>query len=268
MTSMAKIKRRGGAYTLAAALALPVPAAAQLPNGRLVDLTYPFDETTVYWPTEKGFVLEKETAGVTDKGYYYASNKFSTAEHGGTHMDAPLHFHKNGQSVDEVPLERLIGKAVVVDVSEACVKRADYQIPRQDLLNWEKRHGHIPAGAIVLLRTGFGRFWPDLKTYLGTAERGPRAVSKLHFPGLSPIAAAWLAETRKVAAVGIDTASIDYGQSKLYETHQALFAAGVPAFENVANLEKVPETGATVIALPMKIRGGTGAPLRIVAVLP
>jgi len=124
------------------------------------------------------------------------------------------------------------------------------------------------VGSIVLIRTGFASRWPDAVKYLGTAERGEAAVAKLHFPGLHPDAAQWLVSNRPIKAVGIDTASIDFGQSKGFETHRTLTARDIPAFENLASLDRLPPTGAIVIALPMKIGGGSGAPLRAVAVLP
>jgi len=243
-------------------------AAVSLTNGTIVDLSYAYDETTIFWPTEEGFKLEREHGEVTEKGYYYASNKFCTPEHGGTHIDAPLHFNAAGKSVDALPLEQLIGDAVVVDVSDIVADKPDYQVRVPDLRTWESAHGRIPHHAIVLLRTGFGKRWPDRATYLGTDERGAGGVAKLHFPGLHPDAARWLVSEREINAVGIDTASIDYGQSTMFESHVALFAQGVPAFENLANLDRVPVRGATVIALPMKIRGGSGGPLRIIAVVP
>ena len=235
--------------------------------GRLVDLTHPFDVDTIYWPTEAGFTLTPEHAEVTDKGYFYASNTFAAPEHGGTHVDAPRHFWESGASVDLVPLEQLVCPAILVDVSAKASANRDYQVSAEDFIGWEQANGRIPAGAIVLIRTGFEKLWPDRKRYLGTDERGPDAVAKLHFPGLLPHAAEWLVTNRKIHAVGLDTASIDYGQSKTYESHVTLFRHGVPAFENVANLDHLPTKGFTVIALPMKIRGGSGGPLRIVAVV-
>lgn len=243
-------------------------AAAALPKGTIVDLSYAYDDATIFWPTEDGFRLEREHAEVTEKGYYYASNKLCTPEHGGTHIDAPLHFNAAGASVDALPLEQLIGDAVVVDVRAAVAATPDYEVRTSDLRAWERAHGAIPRGAIVLLETGFGARWPDRATYLGTDERGPQAVAKLHFPGLHPDAAAWLVGERAIHAVGIDTASIDRGQSSDFRTHVTLFARGVPAFENLANLDRVPARGATVVALPMKIRGGSGGPLRIIAIVP
>jgi kynurenine formamidase len=230
----------------------------------IVDLSHPYDAQTIFWPTEEGFVLEKESAGKTREGYWYASNKFRTPEHGGTHIDAPYHFAEGHATVDQIPLTKLVGDAVIIDVK--CDR--DHQISVADLAAWEKANGAIPSDSIVLLRTGWSRFWPDRSKYLGTGERGPQAVAKLHFPGLGPDAARWLLEKRAPKAVGIDTASIDYGQSKMFETHRALFAADVPAFENLDALERVPPRGARVVALPMKIAGGTGAPLRAIAILP
>ena len=254
---------------IVAALALGCASPPPLGSGgSLVDLTHPFDERAIYWPTEEGFVLERGAAGTTEAGYYYEAHRFRSAEHGGTHIDAPIHFHEDRWRVDEIPLERLIGSAVTVDVREACARDRDHAIDTDDLLGFEARHGRIPDGAIVLLRTGFGRFWPDRVRYMGTDARGPDAVALLHFPGLHPEAARWLLRERRIHAVGLDTPSIDPGTSTRFETHQVLFAANVPAFENLANLEALPPRDFQVIALPMKIRGGSGGPLRAVAIVP
>lgn len=234
-------------------------------SGRIIDLSYAYDEDTVFWPTAKAFELEVVSAQMTDAGYYYAANNFCMAEHGGTHIDAPVHFYEGRWSVDEIPLERLIGKAVVVDVSGKCANDPDYQVNRGDFVAWEKAHGIQLNDVIVLIRTGFGKYWPDRKKYMGTAARGPEAVADLHFPGLHPDAAKWLAENRSIKAIGLDTPSIDYGQSKRFETHVTLFEANIPAFENLANLDRLPAKGFQVVALPMKIKGGSGGPLRIIA---
>lgn len=244
-------------------------ASADWPNGdRIVDLTHAFDEQTIPWPTEVGFRLERGFDGVTDGGWYYRANRFSMAEHCGTHLDAPNHFSKTGESADEVPLARLIGQAVVVDVTAECERDPDFLITTEVFQAWERKHGRSLADSIVLLNTGWSRFWPDKERYLGTAETGKPAVAKLHFPGLQPEAAAWLAANRKIRAVGIDTASIDAGQTKTFGTHVVLCEHGIPAFENLMDLDKLPADGFTVIALPMKIRTGSGGPLRAIAVLP
>lgn len=257
-----------GLFALLLVCAGATAAGAGVAGGRLVDLTHAFDEETVFWPTARTFHLERGRAGVTEGGWYYEANEFCTAEHGGTHIDAPIHFFAERDTVDEIPLERLIGEAVLVDVSSKASGNADYQVAVEDFRAWESSHGRIPDGAIVLLRTGFGEAWPDRERYLGTDERGPGGVPKLHFPGLSTSGARWLVSERKVAAVGLDTASIDFGQSKKFETHVFLFEHDVPAFENLANLSELPPRGFMVIALPMKIRGGSGGPLRAVAVVP
>jgi kynurenine formamidase len=250
-------------------LALPVMAqrSPALPSGRVVDLSYAFDASSVYWPTAEAFKLETDFEGVTDKGYFYSAYRYSAAEHGGTHLDSPIHFAKGRHTVDEIPLEQLIGPAVVVDVTKQCATNPDYQVSVADFQTWEKTNGRIADGTILLLRTGFGKHYPDRKKYLGTDERGAGAVPKLHFPGLDPEAARWLTQNRSIKAIGLDTASIDYGQSTLFESHRILFDKNIPAFENVANLDHLPLKGFSVIALPMKIKGGSGGPLRIVAIL-
>jgi kynurenine formamidase len=246
----------------------PAPAAAALPGGGLVDLSHAYDATTIFWPTADPFRLEKVADGVTPGGYYYAANNFFTSEHGGTHLDSPVHFAQGHQTVDRIPLERLIGAAVVVDVTDRAEKDPDYLVTVADIQAAEQRDGPIPADSIVLIRTGYSRRWPDAAKYLGTAERGAAGVAKLHFPGLHPDAARWLVANRQLKAIGIDTASIDYGQSSDYQSHRALFERDVPAFENLTSLERLPPRGASIVALPMKIGGGSGAPLRAVAILP
>jgi kynurenine formamidase len=242
--------------------------AGDWPGGSIVDMSYSYNADTIYWPTEKGFRHRTEFAGVNDKGYYYSAYEVTTAEHGGTHLDAPIHFAEGAQSTDEVPLERLVGSAVVIDVRSRTVDDRDYQILPADVTAWESEYGRIPDGAIVLFRTGWGQYWPDRKSYMGTAETGAAAVAKLHFPGIHPQTAALLATERNINSVGIDTASIDYGQSADFMTHRILCSQNIPGFENVANLEQLPATGARVVALPMKIEGGSGGPLRIIALLP
>jgi kynurenine formamidase len=243
-------------------------AAVEIPRGKLVDLSYPFNERTIYWPTAKTFTLEKVAEGETEAGYFYAANNFEAAEHGGTHLDAPIHFARNGDTADEIPLRRLVGKGIVVDVSDSALENRDFRVTRADFKAYERRYGRIPERAIVLLRTGYGRYWPDRAKYLGTAELGEGAVPKLHFPGLHPQGARWLVRKRAIRAVGLDTASIDYGQSKLFESHRILGAANVPVFENVADLNKLPAEGFLFIGLPMKIDGGSGGPLRAMAIVP
>ena len=234
-------------------------------QSRLIDLTHSFGAV---WPTEQDFMLVLQQAGETSGGYYYASNRLEMAEHGGTHIDAPIHFSKGGQTLDQVPIERLVGTGVRIDVTAQCGRDRDYRVTIQDFEQWEAAHGRISNRAIVLLDTGFARYWSSRQQYLGTELRGPEGVRALHFPGLHPEAAAWLVRERQVKAVGIDTASIDNGQSTKFETHVALLSQNVPVFENLSDLRDLPHRGFDVIALPMKIAGGTGGPLRVIAVLP
>jgi kynurenine formamidase len=256
---------------MAAVLMLVVGGCAAppvFPRGEIVDLSHAYAADTIFWPTAEPFRLEVVYDGVTEAGYYYAANNFCGAEHGGTHVDAPVHFAEGRQSVDQIPLELLIGPAVVVDVKLAAEEDVDYLVGVADLEAFEAAHGRIPDGAVLLIRTGFSSRWPDAASYLGTAERGEMAVRKLHFPGVSPQAASWLLEQRSIHALGIDTASIDYGQSSRFETHRILFDANIPALENLDALDRLPPTGAFIVALPMKIAGGSGAPLRAIAIVP
>ncbi len=241
--------------------------ADRLAAGNWIDLTYSFDSTTIYWPTAQPFRLTVLSARRLPAGYYYAANNISTAEHGGTHLDAPRHFIETKRTTDQIPLSQLMGPAVVIDVTRQADSSADYRVHRSDITAWEAVHGDIPPDAIILIRTGWGSRWPDRARYLGTTKTGTAGVAELHFPGLDLDAARALVQ-RRVKAVGIDTPSIDYGQSTAYHVHRRLFASNIPAFENVAQLDKLPVTGAFVIALPMKITGGSGGPLRMVALLP
>jgi kynurenine formamidase len=241
------------------------PVTTKIDEAKLVDLTYAFDDKAIYWPTAKPFEWQKESWGKSAGGYWYTAARYSASEHGGTHLDAPIHFGEGKQSADEIPLTRLVGPAIVIDIAQACASNADYQLSAADITAWETANGAIANESIVLVRTGWGKFWPDKKKYLGTDAPGDTA--NLHFPGISREAAELLA-ARKIEAIGIDTASIDHGQSKDFITHQVLNGANIYGLENVANLERLPAKGSTLIALPMKIKGGTGAPARIVALLP
>jgi kynurenine formamidase len=246
------------------AFLLPLQLAAGESTG-WIDLTHDLSEDAVFWPTANRFHMTTDFEGHTEKGYFYSAYSFTTAEHGGTHIDAPVHFAEGKNHVNEIPLEQLIGTAVVVDVAAKVRGDRDYLVSVADFEAWEDDNGRIPDHAIVLLRTGFGQHWPDAERYLGTNRRGAEAVPELSFPGLAPNAATWLMDKRQIKAVGIDTASIDYGQSTHFETHVALMTRNVPAFENVANLDQLPATGVFVVALPTKIRDGSGGPLRIIA---
>lgn len=252
--------------SILALLCAGVARAAPIDESRVVDLTHPFDAAAVYWPTARPFTLDSVARGHTPAGYWYAANEFCAAEHGGTHVDAPVHFAEAGRDAAGIPLAQLMGPAVVVDVRARAGTDPDLQVGVADLEAFEAAHGRIPDGAIVLVRTGWGVRWNDRRRYIG--DDTPGDASQLHFPGVGRAAAAWLTTERRIDAVGIDTASIDHGPSRTFPAHRVLAAAQVPVFENLAGLERLPATGAFVIALPMKIAGGTGGPLRAIAVLP
>ncbi len=252
----------------AAAQPSPPDALARASHAEIIDLTHAFDDQTIYWPTGERFAHTPDTVGVQPGGYYYEAYSFCAAEHGGTHLDAPIHFAAQRWTADAIPLERMIGPAILIDVTRSAAAARDYLVSIADLRAWEQEHGRIPDGAIVLLRTGHGAYWSDPERYLGTAERGTAATAKLHFPGLDPEAARWLVGERQIHAIGLDTPSIDAGPSTDFLAHRILLDANIPVFENVAALDRLPALGFTVVALPMKIGRGSGGPLRIVALVP
>lgn len=238
-----------------------------LARDRLVDLSHAFNRRTIYWPTATKFKLTKVADGQTEGGWHYSANDFSAAEHGGTHLDSPIHFSARGDTADEVPLRKVVGPAVNIDVRAQARADRDHLISVADIQAFESSNGRIAPNTIVLLRTGWSSRWPDARRYLGTAQRGEAAVPTLHFPGLDVEAARFLVEERRIRAVGIDTASIDRGQSTTFEAHRVLAAAQVPVFENLTNLNRLPAEGFHVVALPMKIDGGSGGPLRAMAIV-
>ena len=235
-------------------------------ESKLVDMTYPFDSTTLYWSPDETFRVEHQSLGMTPGGYWYASNRFCASEHGGTHLDAPSHFGEGKSGTDAIPLARLAGPACVVDVSAKCAENPDYRLMVEDLRAWESEHGKLPDGAIVLLRSGWGARWPDRMRTFGAAAM--TETETYHFPGFSREAAEFLTRERVVDAVGLDTPSLDHGASRDFIAHRVFAAADVPGLENVANLDRLPAKGAWLLALPISIRGGTGGPARIVAFLP
>jgi kynurenine formamidase len=258
---------RGSSSRTAAGLAPDITAVFDGSRGTWVDLTHAFSDASIFWPTDtQGFDLEQLAYGKTAGGWFYASYRYSGAEHGGTHLDAPIHFAEGRQTNDQIPLSNLVGPAVVVDVSDRATP--DYRVSVDDFARWEMTHGQIAKGAILLVRTGWDARYKDRAAYLGTGRTGPEAVAELHFPGLAPEAAEWLVANRSIDALGIDTASIDYGQSTDFRSHVTLYQKNIPGFENVANLSQLPPVGSFVVALPMKIEGGSGGPLRIVAYVP
>ena len=264
------MKNSSLALALRVAVATSVAVSGQtldLSRYRLVDLSHGYGPNTLYWPTSTTkFVLTRDANGPTPGGWFYAANSLSTPEHGGTHLDAPRHFSEKGRTTDQIPLEQLVAPAVVIDVTKDAAASRDYRLTREAVLAFEKAHGPVGRGSAVLLRTGWSRHWPNAKAYLG--DHTPGDASKLSFPSYGVEAARLLVEERGVAALGIDTASIDYGRSTDFQVHRVAAGRNVPGFENLTNLDQLPVRGAVVIALPMKIEGGSGGPLRAIALVP
>lgn len=235
---------------------------------RLVDLTHAYDEETLYWPSRPAaqFELERLAYGDTEAGYFYSANRFCTPEHGGTHLDSPIHFARGRKTVDQLPLEQLIAPAVRIDVREQARRDRSFRLRAEDVLRFEQQHGKIQPGSIVLMHTGWSRYWPNRKEYFGSESR--EDASDLDFPSYGEEAARLLVEQRRVAMLGVDTASIDFGRSKDFIVHRVAAAADVGGLENLTRLEELPAAGFSVIALPMKIRGGSGAPVRVIALVP
>ncbi len=234
---------------------------------RLVDLTHPFNEETLYWPTaSSGFELMELAFGETPAGWFYSAYAFCAPEHGGTHLDAPAHFSVNGTPTHAIPLEDLIAPAVLIDVSVKADVDRNYRLTVADVLEFEARHGAIGSGIIVLLRTGWSDRWPDADAYLG--DDTPGDATRLAFPSYGDDAARLLVEQRGVVMLGVDTASIDYGPSEDFTVHRIAAARNVEGLENLTGLEELPPTGFTVLALPIKIEGGSGGPVRVVALVP
>jgi len=252
-------------FVIVSAILANAAVGQPINRSKLIDLTYSFNNKTLYWPNAKGFRHQKDGWNVTPRGYWYAAGEFASAEHGGTHLDSPVHFAQGMATLDKIPVDKLVAPAVVVDVTTGAAKNRDYLATSQDLLAWEKKNGAIPANCVVLFRTGWGKYWPDRKQYLGSDVPGD--IDHLHFPGIAKDAAELLVR-RKIDGVGIDTASMDFGPSKDFIVHQVLNKAGIYGLENIANTEKLPVKGATLIALPIKIEDGSGGPARIIAILP
>jgi kynurenine formamidase len=266
-------RRRGiggalmGALVFAGAWGSALAQTLDLASSRVIDLSHAFDANTIYWPTSpSGFELKQLHKGATKGGFFYYANSFCSPEHGGTHLDAPMHFAEGHWTSSDIPPDRFIGPAVVIDVTDKVAGNPDYALTSADIVAWEATHGRIAEGAIVLLRTGWSDRWPNKKAYLG--DDTPGDASNLHFPSYGPEAAALLVNERRVRLVGVDTASVDIGPSRDFLVHRILAAANVSGVENLTNLEQLPPTGGIVFALPMKIAGGSGGPARIVALAP
>ncbi len=244
---------------------LPMNLVKEIAAGKvkLVDLTHALDEHSPYWPEDHSPSPFRAKVVDTYEHDGYFGRALEIPEHFGTHMDAPAHFDPHGKTVEQIPVESLLRPAVVIDVSGQAEKYPDYQLTVADLEGWEKAHGPIPRGCAVLLRTGWGERWPSQEKYMNEDAQGV-----MHFPGISLDAARFLVERGAPVAIGIDTPSIDYGPSKDYEVHHFTMTHGLYHLENLIHLGALPATGAVIIALPLSLRGGSGSPARVLALVP
>jgi kynurenine formamidase len=256
-------------FVVAYVLALAIFLFAQHHNPALraggfssvVDLTHTLGaDTPNYEQTAKPVFHARNIATVEKSGYF--AREISLPEHFGTHIDAPAHFVQGLWTVDQIPVERLVAPLVVLDVRKGASENPDYQVSVDDIAAWEKTNGQIPQGAVVVARTGWESRWSSSKDYRGADSKGV-----LHFPGYSEEAARFLLQGRNIIGLGIDTLSIDYGPSKDYPVHKYTLSHSVYQLENVANLGGVPESGATLVVAPMKLEGGSGSPVRILALV-
>ncbi|GFU86330.1 isatin hydrolase [Trichonephila clavipes] len=231
----------------------------------MVDMSYTFDENTLHWPTNKKFELTVTMNGTAKEGFWMQTEEYFSGIHVGTHMDAPCHFAKGRWTVDQIPLNHLVAPAAVIDITKKAELDRDALVQIEDLQNWEMITGHTLNGTIIMIRSGWGRRWPNREAYTGTADYDP---TKLHFPGMSKEAAQWLVDKRQIYGVGIDTLSVDNGVSQGFPTHRILYDKNIFGLENVANMEKLPIYGTTLYVMPMKIGKASGAPTRIMATYP
>jgi len=230
---------------------------------KLIDLTFDLDDRSPFWPDgNASSPFQATTTGTYERDKCFVRS-LQLPEHFGTHLDAPIHFDPQGKSLHEIPVGNFFLQAAVVDVRAAVALDPDYRLTVHDLETWEKAHGPLPNGAAVLMLSGWGSRWPSQERYLNQDAKGV-----LHFPGISLEAAHYLVDHAHPMAIGIDTIGVDYGPSQSYQVHNLTLRVGMYHLECLANLECLPATGALLIALPMKLRGGSGGPTRVIALVP
>jgi len=241
---------------LAAGLAGCMRASPATP--RVVDLGHPLTASDPSWSGAPDF---SRTIVATFEKDTYASGRFETGEHFGTHVDAPAHFDADGWTVDAIPPDRLVRPGVRIDIQDKVRDAEDYRMTLDDVLAFEKAHGAIEEGAIVLVATGWDRRWGTDGRYMNVRDGVKR------FPGISVEAVRLLAGDRGVAGIGIDTPSIDHGPSQQFEAHRTSQPLNVYHIENAANLTSLPARGFTIVVAPVRIGGGSGAPARVFALV-
>lgn len=247
-----------------ATLALTIAAAGaedlshEVVATKAVDLSHEMYEGMAYWPGGVPFKMER----LVDYPQGYLLHKFEVGENTGTHVDAPHHFVEENLPVAELALKDLIVPAVVIDVTDKVAENTDYQLTAADVEAWEAEHGQITPGTLVILNTGWHKRFGSQDDYANLDQDGV-----MHFPGYGADSAELLVE-RDVVGIGIDTLSLDYGPAKSFDTHLVMLKANKYQIENLTNLDALPPTGATVVVGVLKVRGGSQAQARVIALLP
>lgn len=249
----------GAAAAFAATAVAPAALAAPRSAKRVIDLTHTMSSDFPTFDGTPGIEMQK----VFDlKKDGYNLYRWQLIEHSGTHLDAPIHFSESGIAVEQIPAATLVVPLAVINVANQAAKNPDYQLSRADLAAWERRHGRLPDNSCVAMDSGWARHVADKAKYVGKDASGV-----MHFPGVAPDAAAWLLKERKVVGIAVDTLSLDHGASKDFRTHVSWLGAGRWGLENVANLDAVPAAGATLVVGLAKVKGATGGPARLIALV-
>lgn len=226
---------------------------------RVIDLTHGLEAgAPTFGPDEK--LVVRVLTDYDRHGYF--TRELTLPEHYATHIDAPAHFAPGGWTVDEIPPERLLRPLAVLDISSQALGHPDYLLEPGDIAAWESQNGPVPQGAVVMLRSGWDRRWPSATAF---CNRDPRGA--MRFPGYSLEAAQFLVRERSAVGLGIDTLSVDAGIATDFPVHRFTSARAVYHLEAVANLDAAPANGAWVAVAPVKLKGGSGGPVRVLALV-
>jgi kynurenine formamidase len=249
---------KGAAAGFAATAVAPTSAAAAGRFKSVVDLTHTMAPDFPTFFGVAGIELQKQF-DIKKDGFNL--NWWRIIEHAGTHLDAPIHFSEAGATVEKIGVDALVVPLAVVDIAAKAAQDRDYQLSRQDLAAWERRHGKLPDNCCLAMNSGWARHVGDPAKYTGKDAGG------FHFPGIAPEAAEWLMKERRVAGLAVDTLSLDHGPSKDFKTHYLWLPSGRWGLENAANLDKVPPAGATLVVGLAKVKDATGGPVRLIALI-
>ena len=247
------------AATPAIAQSPPAPGAAPRSFRSVVDLTHLMSAEFPTFFGVPGIEMQKQFDIRKDGFNLYW---WRIIEHAGTHIDAPIHFSETGATVDRLDTATLVVPLAVVDVATKAGGNPDYLLSRQDLADWEGRHGRLPDDCCVAMQSGWAQHVRDAAKYTGKDAAGV-----FHFPGVAPEAAEWLMRERRVAGLAVDTLSLDHGPSKDFKTHYLWLPSGRWGLENVANHDRVPPAGATLVVGCPKVKDATGGPTRLLALV-